>query len=565
MAKKDDAFINVLLSTFEDNLLSRNENKLISTKEEVIKPPKTDEEVWKFVKEYCKIPEEAESLLTSGGLISAKDSKLIDIELIPQQLEFITDFYFERQRFGILWKSRGGGGSLTAAIMIFLKMLFQGRSFADMAGSKEQATNLYEYVKFFAIRLHEKFGNILDGEPSLSKTKFKNGATLKCCATSETSARGKHPAGLVADESCQRDKSKDTILESAISMVFAKKNPIIVFLSTFHIPTGIFAYYWDHARKKGFKRYKWSVFDTMKTCYLNIDCKKCVLTDKRKKVNKKTGEVEIEYYGCNGTARESKGWKTFNDVVEAKRAIRKSTWEIEFACERPRKKGFDLHGADIDNCFTVKPVTCRRIEKKSVGIDWGQRATVVWLTALDYYTDIRKVIDVKSFSKEDFDITRRITILDKIEQLLEEWEELYGVFDIYSDISHQFNNQELMACGFSVIEISFKAEWKWLDDNYCRHFELEKILIPESLGIKEKLKKIRRDETGKIIKTRDERDYTDYHDACALSLKAFPLIRKRDVKISEGSIYVKRRNSKTANKSNRRLFVPIRRRWPDKW
>ena len=56
--------------------------------------------------------------------------------MIPPMVEFVADLFYERTQQAILWKPRGGGGSLAAAILIWLMMVYRGRSFLDMAGQR---------------------------------------------------------------------------------------------------------------------------------------------------------------------------------------------------------------------------------------------------------------------------------------------------------------------------------------------------------------------------------------------------------------------------------------------
>ena len=46
-----------------------------------------------------------------------KDGRKLPIVVIPPMLEFLSDLFFEREQQAILWKPRGGGGSLAAAIL----------------------------------------------------------------------------------------------------------------------------------------------------------------------------------------------------------------------------------------------------------------------------------------------------------------------------------------------------------------------------------------------------------------------------------------------------------------
>mgnify|MGYP000149166121 CR=1 FL=1 len=49
----------------------------------------------------------------------------------PALLEFLGYMFFQRVQQAILWKPRGGGGSLAAAILIWLMMVYRQKSFID--------------------------------------------------------------------------------------------------------------------------------------------------------------------------------------------------------------------------------------------------------------------------------------------------------------------------------------------------------------------------------------------------------------------------------------------------
>jgi hypothetical protein len=86
-----------------------------------------------------------------------KDGRKLPIVVIRPMLEFLSDLFFERTQQAILWKPRGGGGSLAAAILIWLMMVYRHKSFIDMAGSGEQAKRVYEYTTQFHIWLRRSW------------------------------------------------------------------------------------------------------------------------------------------------------------------------------------------------------------------------------------------------------------------------------------------------------------------------------------------------------------------------------------------------------------------------
>lgn len=174
-----------------------------------------------------------------------KDGRKLPIIVIQPMLEFISDLFFERVQQAILWKPRGGGGSLAAAVLIWLMMVYRNKSFIDMAGSGEQAKRVYEYCCQFWFCVPGLAEAVLEKDPLQSLTALKNGVTLSCVPASEKAARGKHTPGFVADESCQEDPRIGRVLQAAVQGVLSEPNFTIVLLSTFHVPFGFFQEAWD--------------------------------------------------------------------------------------------------------------------------------------------------------------------------------------------------------------------------------------------------------------------------------------------------------------------------------
>lgn len=56
------------------------------------------------------------------------------IHLIDEQVRFLVDLFFHHTRFGIIWKPRGGGGSLVIAVLIWLLAVYRRKSCLDLAG-----------------------------------------------------------------------------------------------------------------------------------------------------------------------------------------------------------------------------------------------------------------------------------------------------------------------------------------------------------------------------------------------------------------------------------------------
>ena len=152
-----------------------------------------------------------------------KDGRKLPIVVIPPMLEFLSDLFYERVQQAILWKPRGGGGSLAAAILIWLMMVYRQKSFIDMAGSGEQAKRVYEYTTQFWYCVPGLADAMLAKDPLQSETALKNGVTLTCVPASarRPPAAGTSP-GSWPTRSCQEDPRVGKILHAAIQSVLSR-------------------------------------------------------------------------------------------------------------------------------------------------------------------------------------------------------------------------------------------------------------------------------------------------------------------------------------------------------
>jgi hypothetical protein len=109
--------------------------------------------------------------MVESHLFVQKDGRRLPIVMIEPMVRFVSDLFYQRTQQAILWKPRGGGGSLAAAILIWLFMVYRQKSFLDMAGSGEQAKRVYEYVSQFWYCVPGLAEALLDGDPLQSETR----------------------------------------------------------------------------------------------------------------------------------------------------------------------------------------------------------------------------------------------------------------------------------------------------------------------------------------------------------------------------------------------------------
>lgn len=455
-----------------------------------------------------------------------KDGIKRTIKLIPQQVILIADIFYRRTRNGklvnkvIIWASRGGGKGVCVSIIMYLLMVYRGRSFVDLAGGKDQALIVYEYTKELWKCIPEVYEKLLTGEPLQSKTVLKNGATLKCVPNSYTQTRGKHPNGLVCDEISQRDPSKDANFKAAMNMVFSETDYLIILLSTFHIPVGLFPDIWDNADKKGFVKYKWDVFDTAQKCTLPYNCipgddpdkKDCPLTEKVDEFDNKGNLLGFRYEGCQGKCRNTNGYAPIENLFGAYETNNDDeTWKVEFRCERPKTKGPVYNLGNVWKSF----IPDKEIEipkepdpnEVAIGIDWGWQGQTAVVGPAFRCNGYVAVLHEKYFTRKP--AAEVIHYLNMIRKK-------YGDFVIYPDSSHPFENAQLVEQGFTIwcdknsrsdtnFGVTFNKWKEWGIGNLRRYFDNQKLRISldECPDLWQYLKKYRLGPDGKPVKSDD--------------------------------------------------------------
>jgi len=421
-----------------------------------------------------------------------KDGKIKKIITIPPMIDMLYELFYLKVRRAILWKPRGGGGSLIAAVFIWLMMIYRQMSFLDLAGSAEQAQNVYEYTKQFWDCFPKLRDDVLVRSPLANETKMKTFTSLKCISTSQTAARGKHKPGFVGDEACQEQARASEVFEAAMDGLTSEENNVILLCSTFHYPFGFFADYWDNAEEKGFKHYKWDIFDTMKTCDANIDCKKCFLTEKREVIDPITKKVITHHYvGCNGKARTTKGFTSRGNVILAKKRNILS-FDVEYGGERPEQGGRIYNENDTDIAI-IDEITIKDVISANVGILFVET---------EEYILIPEVIALRGAP------------IGQIKQICGRWRTIckrWGIptseFQVYPDGEDAYNCKEIELAHYIVYPVHFvkhKSVGIGNVGNYLIYRKLKILNKGDAKKIlKKQMKKYHRDDKGKIVKKDD--------------------------------------------------------------
>jgi len=459
--------------------------------------------------EYISRQETALKQLVEKWLSFLKDGRIINLVLIDKQVSFISDLFFRRTKRAILWKPRGGGGSLSAAILIWLCMIYHRMSFVDLGGSQEQARVVYDYVCAFWDCVPGLRENLVDGNPLISRTQLITGVGLRCLTTTEKQARGKHLPGLIADEACQQDMNVDKVFRAAMNITMSEDDHIILILSTFHIPIGLFQDIWDTAEKKGFTRYKWDTFDVMQPCQVGMEfatkddtearefCRtSCPLTLREEVFDDKTGElVGYRYEGCDGRGRHSTGFMPRENVINAM-VLNDGTeiFRVEFMCYRPQFSG-PIYGLKAIEDSMTDQVQIDDNDQTVVGIDWGITEGVLVL-GKDSPEHGPQIIASRFLS---------VKLVSEYIRTLDAWQEEFGHLEVYADASHPFEIGDLEEAGFTVIPVDFSTMKDYGIANLTKLFMYGKIaILDDNDQLLVQLKQYHRDpKTGKPRKIAD--------------------------------------------------------------
>jgi len=444
-----------------------------------------------------------------ANIYVTKDGKRRYFRVIDKIKPFICDVFFLRSKKVIVWKPRGGGGSLGASVLIWLLMIYHKRSVLDISGSGEQSKVVYNYVCQFWECIPGLAEGILTDEPLKEETRLKNGVKLLVKPGTEKQVRGKHMSTLAIDEVCQEDARVELAFRAALQTVLSEEDSIILLFSTFHLPSGLFQEYWDMAEEKGFTRVKWNVFDTMLPCKRGLEeataddpkalcyCEKCDLTIPEFTTDDRGRKVQIGWAWCHGQARTSQGWESYDKIVAAMRMnIGTNVFSTEFSCERPNYSN-SIYGPEVVDKALADLVPMSEDGELHVGIDWGiQSKNSLAITLVERRLEHLFVHEAVFWDHK---------LVSDVVILLNEWTEKYRKpLKIYCDRSHPFNNADLRKAGFEVNPVDFGTYKNIGISNISKYMIFRRMKINRNLGVLiGQLKKYRSDDAGKALKIDD--------------------------------------------------------------
>jgi hypothetical protein len=466
------------------------------------------------------------------NLYILQDGERTPIKLTGPYLKACSDVFYNRTQKAIFWGPRGGGKSVVASVIIYLKMIYDQMSFINMANSQDQAKVVYDYTRGFWHCVDGIADNLLVKEPLQKKTLLRGNVKLKCVTASQSQTRGKHPPGLVIDEAATEDKNKEEVFRAMMQGPISEPNHCIFIMSTFHVAEGFFQEIWDNAEQKGFNRYRADIFDSMSECNKGLEhateddplakenycMTDCPLTEKDPVYDYKGKKVDEEIIGCQGKARHTDGHLSFDQVKSLKDQNEGTdVYYVEILCQRPGKKDLVFppeyidgdNGCliDIDDYFNRNNIQLNSSNRKIVGLDWGFDDELAMVLA----QRIEDYVVVTDMAMESG------VIIDYVKNKIDEWREKYGgVIPIYGDNSNKGQNYELHTKhNIPTASVPFNKYKTNMIRNLNRYLVKERILISKELSdLVNQLKKFKRDSAGKV-KSEDD------HSVDALMLAMF--------------------------------------------
>ena len=252
--------------------------------------------------------------------------------------EYLVESFFGSSDC-ICWANRGGGKTLLGAITTALDAIFKVRCETKiLGGSGEQSLRMYAHIKDLLGEAYTRdaWEPLVNGEVLQTKTGLINDSTIQILTASSRSVRGPHPQKLKLDEV---DEFERPIYEASLLIPISKWDiPATTHIySTMHKPYGLMQEIVQGAAGKGYKVFKWCVFDVLEKC-VGRECEGCELWE-----------------DCQGRAREADGYYKIEDAISAKRKVSPTTWKAEMLCLIPSQEGliykeFDptVHIQDFD-------------------------------------------------------------------------------------------------------------------------------------------------------------------------------------------------------------------------
>lgn len=332
-----------------------------------------------------------------------------------------------------------------------------------ISGSKDQAKNLYNYIKE-AIQTTPEIAKLVQGEPLASGTKFLDGSEISAVPNSHKAIQGLHKDVVIIDEPALAGDF--TINDSRRIVIKDDSLDKIILLGTPFIPpeqkvrSTLYVDMWEDKEKyKEWRRYHWSAMD------------------------------------CPNVSAEQ--------IEEAQKNLPEDMFNI-FWLGKPYFIGESLIPFEQLKRASMNIKTYFDPDQRSFGgVDWGWKAETVF-TVIQIRDGTYYVVASEGWRREDFE-----NMHDKIMEMAK----MYNVDLTFTDSADIGENQRLEDRGLNIVPVVFNKEKTIMQTKMKVLFHQDKIRIDESMvRLKEQLRKY----------NWDTHEKDDRVDSLMLALKGEP-------------------------------------------
>ncbi len=305
---------------------------------------------------------------------------------------YVYDRYFLDVLKTIAWGARGSGKSYMTGLNCWLSARFYPRWAANiLGGSYNQSEKSYKATMDFWGATQDIGGyDVLEKEPLVSKTVFKNGSYYEISTASTKSAHGPHQPVLCLDEI---DEMEVDVLNGAMSQpqTLYGYPASWHFTSTMHRVGGLMGEWVDNAQPRGYKLYTWCILETMTPCY-DYHCSTCPIDKwcegKLKNIIAIAEEEQIRDNVIDKGDPCKLGFNTVEDVISkiqnaeqlegigADAQIKPLDIEADLFCKRPSRSGLVYKEFDR-NKHVINDIEIGENWKRYRSFDFG--ATNPWV------------------------------------------------------------------------------------------------------------------------------------------------------------------------------------------
>jgi len=243
--------------------------------------------------------------------------------------DFVSDSFFERTLDSLVIGPRTGGKTINSAALEFLEASKKDNcSSCHLGAIMAQAKRAYKYVSKWANKFYDEVGI---EKLTQEQTVFANGSEIEIVPGTINGVNSPHPNKATIDEfellpwdifqeACSMPKSSDKVM-SALRLLTSRK-----------FSNGNAQKMITESTDRGFKIYKWCVFEVLKRCTKKdcCDCEKYVKFDR-------FGQPHTWRTVCGGKAKQSNGYLPIKDAISRFLTLDYEGFLAQWLCERPEK------------------------------------------------------------------------------------------------------------------------------------------------------------------------------------------------------------------------------------